>query len=440
MKNKPRYEQKVLSLLEDRNFFTSAQRLSGYPYTSEKTAKLFDTLVDCLSSSMVCEEEREAIKAGEESKQDIINYELSRAITNRVQPLSSVNLQKKTVQEQYTTKTTSELIDDFAKKYHALRKENIIASEQGLINYVMEYFYDINKSKEKYLPSYHIEKDFFSNKKELKIGEKVSKEENGRFLQEKKNHNLNDVLGFEVQKDIIRTKLINPFKYPRKWESLKKYPEKIDDNYSFIFYGPPGTGKTYFAQALANEINAPFFTASGPDFSQSYHGEGKNMLTTLFNEASSYEKAIIFVDEADTLCYQRGEKKAELKEDVITELLTWLDGAKKKGNIATIFSTNRFMDFDKAIISKIPTENQIYFGDISKDLKKKIIEQKINLYHHEELSSGFIDSLVEKLNNVNPRAIKQIVQSAASYALDEKRERISAQNIIKALSSHYKNQ
>jgi len=82
-----------------------------------------------------------------------------------------------------------------------------------------------------------------------------------------------------------------------------------------LLYGPPGTGKTLLAKATANECGVKFIYACGSDFVELYVGNGAKKVRELFDEARSHGKCVIFIDEIDSLGWQRGNSSHGRESD-----------------------------------------------------------------------------------------------------------------------------
>ncbi len=88
---------------------------------------------------------------------------------------------------------------------------------------------------------------------------------------------------------------------PKKFQALgARIPKGV------LLYGPPGTGKTLLARAVAGEAGVPFFPISGSDFVEMFVGVGASRVRDLFQNARKLGRAIIFVDEIDSIGRKRG--------------------------------------------------------------------------------------------------------------------------------------
>nr|WP_066395280.1 AAA family ATPase [Neobacillus mesonae] len=159
------------------------------------------------------------------------------------------------------------------------------------------------------------------------------------------NISLKDVggLGEEMKEEIQQT--LTTLKEPERAIQLGIKPPK-----GILLYGPPGTGKTLLAQAIAHELNASFFSASGSAFNELFVGVGASRVRTLFQSARKQTPAVIFIDEVDALAGRRKAHGGEEAEKTLTELLVQLDGGHSNDGILFIAATNRKDMLDEAFL------------------------------------------------------------------------------------------
>ncbi len=240
---------------------------------------------------------------------------------------------------------------------------------------------------------------------------------------------LNDVGGLqeEMKEEILQTLSILKDKERSSRMGIK--PPK-----GILLYGPPGTGKTLLAQAIAHELNANFFSASGSAFNEMFIGVGAARVRSLFQNARKQTPAVIFIDEVDALAGKRKPHGGEEAEKTLTELLVQLDGGHTNDGILFIAATNRRDMLDDAFLrpGRIDFSFQVPLPDmkgrqeiISIHVKGKNIAEDVldSLDHLAESTSGFSGAELSSLfDTASRRALRNgqdiITNSDIDYALD----------------------
>ena len=126
---------------------------------------------------------------------------------------------------------------------------------------------------------------------------------------------LSDVFGMEEAKRIVKLNIIEPLKNP---EEASKYGLTLGGG--LLLYGLPGTGKTFFAKAIAGELDMPFYEIRSSDILTKWVGESPQKMQAFFDEARSNPMSIIFIDEIDELLAPR-EDAHEVTQQVLNVLL-----------------------------------------------------------------------------------------------------------------------
>jgi transitional endoplasmic reticulum ATPase len=153
-----------------------------------------------------------------------------------------------------------------------------------------------------------------------------------------------DVGGIKEIVHKVREMIELPLRHPELFERLGIEPPK-----GILLYGPPGTGKTLLAKAVANESGANFISISGPEIFSKWYGQTEENLRKIFEEAEKNAPSIIFIDEIDAIASQREKVTGEVEKRTVSQLLTLMDGLKKRGKVIVIAATNRPNAVDPAL-------------------------------------------------------------------------------------------
>ncbi|CAB9521240.1 Protein SUPPRESSOR OF K(+) TRANSPORT GROWTH DEFECT 1 [Seminavis robusta] len=177
----------------------------------------------------------------------------------------------------------------------------------------------------------------------------------GAIVSEKPNVKWTDVAGLENAKESLKETVILPTRFPQLFTGKRK-PFK-----GILLYGPPGTGKSYLAKAVATEADSTFFSVSSADLISKWQGESERLVRNLFEMAreSPGGRAIIFIDEVDSLCGSRSEGESDSARRVKTEFLVQMDGVgKQEGQVLVLGATNVPWELDAAIRRRF--EKRVY--------------------------------------------------------------------------------
>ncbi|NJD52288.1 MAG: CDC48 family AAA ATPase [Candidatus Methanoperedens sp.] len=153
-----------------------------------------------------------------------------------------------------------------------------------------------------------------------------------------------DIGGLRREIGLIREMIELPLRHPELFEKLGIEPPK-----GVMLHGPPGTGKTMIAKAVANETDANFVSISGPEIMSKFYGESEKHIREIFEEAEKSAPTVIFIDEIDSIAPKREEVTGEVERRVVAQLLSLMDGLKKRGQVIVIAATNRPNAVDAAL-------------------------------------------------------------------------------------------
>lgn len=165
------------------------------------------------------------------------------------------------------------------------------------------------------------------------------------LLSEVPDVKLEEVAGLEDVKAAIRKRVLYPFQHP---EITEKYKKQAGGG--VLLYGPPGTGKTMIAKAIANEVEAAFFSVKCSDIISKWVGEAEKNLKKLFDAARQQARAVVFMDETEAIVSKRGGDSTVMNR-VIPEFLAQVDGVQGQHSALLLLgATNRPWDMDDAAL------------------------------------------------------------------------------------------
>lgn len=239
--------------------------------------------------------------------------------------------------------------------------------------------------------------------------------------------------GLNEELDKIREMVELPLKHPELFERLGIEPPK-----GLLLHGSPGTGKTLIAKAVANEVDANFFTISGPEIMSKYYGESEEKLREIFGEAEDKSPSIIFIDEIDAIAPSRGEATGGVDKRVVAQLLSLMDGLEKRENVVVIAATNRVDAVDSALRRGGRFDREIEIGVPDKNGRKEILEihtrempvlDEVNYDELAEKTHGFVGADIEML--AKEASMNSLVRNKIDINFDEK---TIPQNILQEIN------
>ena len=167
------------------------------------------------------------------------------------------------------------------------------------------------------------------------------------YTTERPGTTFEDVAGYAGVKQEI-TEVVEFLKQPDKYAEIGARIPK-----GMLLVGPPGTGKTLIARAVAGEAGVPFLSVSGSDFMEMFVGVGASRVRDLFDSARKMGKAIIFIDEIDSIGRKRGAGMGgghDEREQTLNQMLSEMDGFETTEGIVMMAATNRPDILDPALL------------------------------------------------------------------------------------------
>ena len=244
-----------------------------------------------------------------------------------------------------------------------------------------------------------------------------------------------DVGGLDVLKDELKEAVEWPLKHKEAFDYVDVATPK-----GILLHGPPGTGKTMIAKALAKMTESNFIAVKGPELLSKWVGESEKGVREIFRKARQAAPCIIFFDEIDALVPRRGGgDSSHVSENVVSQILTEIDGLEELNDVLIIGATNRLDIVDEALlrpgrfdriieVPKPDAKGRKHILEIH--TKKKPLDSKVDLVKLVELTDGFTGA--ELASVCNRAAITALRRYVAGQNKSVKEIKISQQDLADA--------
>ncbi|MDH3824379.1 MAG: CDC48 family AAA ATPase [Nitrosopumilus sp.] len=230
------------------------------------------------------------------------------------------------------------------------------------------------------------------------------------------NVSWDDVGGLEELKEELREAVEWPIKHKEAFDYVD-----VETPKGILLHGPPGTGKTLIAKALAKMTESNFISIKGPELLSKWIGESEKGVREIFRKARQAAPCIIFLDEVDALVPRRGsgESGSHVTENIVSQILTEIDGLEELHNVLIVGATNRLDIVDEALlrpgrfdrIIEVPNPDSKGREQIFKiHTKKKPLEDDVKISKLVELTDGFTGAEIAAVaNRAATTALKRYV-------------------------------
>ncbi len=223
-----------------------------------------------------------------------------------------------------------------------------------------------------------------------------------------------DVAGYAgVKQDV--TEVVDFLKHPEKFGEIgARIPKGV------LLVGPPGTGKTLIARAVAGEAGVPFLSVTGSDFMEMFVGVGASRVRDLFQTARKMGRAIIFVDEIDSIGRKRGAGLGgghDEREQTLNQMLAEMDGFEVTTGIVMIAATNRPDILDPALLRPGRFDRQVVVPLPELDDRRQILE--VHVKHKRMAPDVDLDLVARGTPGMSGADLSNLVNEAALFAVRE---------------------
>ncbi len=199
----------------------------------------------------------------------------------------------------------------------------------------------------------------------------IGKSKAKAYTTDKPSTTFDDIAGYEGVKQEI-SEVVDFLRYPERFREIGARVPK-----GMLLVGPPGTGKTLFARAVAGEAGVGFLSVTGSDFMEMFVGVGASRVRDLFQQARRMGRAIIFIDEIDSIGRKRGAGLGgghDEREQTLNQMLAEMDGFETSEGIVIMAATNRPDILDPALLRPGRFDRQIVVPVPEASERKAILE------------------------------------------------------------------
>src|SRR5215472_9177183 len=238
-----------------------------------------------------------------------------------------------------------------------------------------------------------------------------------------------------------------------------------------LLTGDPGTGKSYLAQCMSTEAGVPFAYASAASFQAMFVGMNVLMIKRLYTKARrlarEYGACVVFMDEIDAIGMSRSASAGRTMGmggglfgamgggmGGLNELLMQMDppnietgwfkkilrvlglyhGRVQAQPVLTVGATNIPESLDPALLRPGRFDRKIHVAPPTDKYRGEVIEYYLNKVTHDPSIS--IPTLVARMVEYTPVAIKHVINEAVIIAHFDGRDSVTYRDIVEAQDVH----
>lgn len=159
-----------------------------------------------------------------------------------------------------------------------------------------------------------------------------------------------------------------------------------------------------------------FVTAYGHVMHNSkWYGQSEENLRKIFEDAEKNAPSIVFIDEVDAIAPKREEVTGEVERRVVAQLLSLMDGMRKRGRVVVIAATNRENAIDPALRRPGRFDREVEIGVPDRKGRREVLQ--IHTRNMPLDKSVSIDELAAKTHGFVGADVEALAKEAAISVL-----------------------
>lgn len=253
-----------------------------------------------------------------------------------------------------------------------------------------------------------------------------------------------DIGGQDEIKRQLHNAVERPLKHAERMAKLCLKPKK-----GVLLYGPPGCSKTMLVRALARELSVNFLAVKGAELISMYVGESERAIREVFRKARAASPSIIFFDEIESIASSRGSGGGDAGHsslNVVTTLLTEMDGFEELRGVFVVGATNKPWNIDPALARPGRFDNVVYIGPPDFEARREIFRNrlaKIEYMHSAGVGVGDdacwyleedVKDFASATEGFSGAEVVASLEAASEYAFDNDRDYVVAHDVSTAIN------
>jgi SpoVK/Ycf46/Vps4 family AAA+-type ATPase len=232
-----------------------------------------------------------------------------------------------------------------------------------------------------------------------------------------------------VLDDRLLARLEDILRQQRRREWLREH-DKIPSR-TLLFVGPPGSGKTMTAEAVAGELNLPFFLIRLEGLITRYMGETAAKLRVVFDETARRRSVYLF-DEFDAVGGHRTSTNdvAEMRR-VLNSFLQFMEESNSTDSVI-ICSTNHPSLLDRALLRRY--DQVLEFDAPTSDQVRKLVSASLAPLKAPRVAWAKVFAAAESLSQAE---IVRAVDDAVKSAILDERAQLTTDDIVTRLHERH---